>query len=153
MSPADVLSRLRRFLLAFSIALLAGALLELWLIGHTEDPVQFVPFVLCGLGMLAVVAALARPRRATLMVLRVCMALVVLGSLVGIYLHVESNLALQREISPNATAGATLFGALGGANPLLAPGILAVAAMLALAATYHHTALGNKEQSGSGGIG
>jgi hypothetical protein len=141
MTPADVLSRLRRFLLAFSVALLGGSLFELWLIGHTEDPVQFIPFVLCGLGMIAALAALARPRRATLWVLRACMALVVLGTLLGIYLHVEGNYALQREISPNAGASAALFGALGGANPLLAPGILAVAAVLALAATYRHEAL------------
>ncbi|MDQ1589413.1 MAG: hypothetical protein QOG71_40 [Pyrinomonadaceae bacterium] len=145
MSPADVLSRLRRFLLAFTVLLLGGALLELWLIEHTEDPVQFVPFVLCGLGMLAALAALLRPGRATVWAVRVCMALLVLGSLLGIYLHVNGNLALMREISPNATTGATLFGALGGANPLLAPGVLAVAAMLALAATYHHPALGDEE--------
>ncbi|HEX8633843.1 MAG TPA: hypothetical protein VF703_06800 [Pyrinomonadaceae bacterium] len=146
MSPAVVLSRLRRFLWVFSVLLLGGALLELWLIEHTEDPVQFIPFGLCGLGALATLAALVRPQRATLMVLRVCMAIVVLGSLLGVYLHVESNLALQREISPNATTGATLYGALGGANPLLAPGILAVAAVLALAATYRHPALGNEPE-------
>jgi hypothetical protein len=145
MSSADILSRLRRFLLVFSVLLLGGALLELWLIGHMEDPVQFIPFGLCGLGMLAALAALVRPRRAALLALRVCMALVVLGTLLGIYLHVEGNLALQREISPNATAWATLLGALGGGNPLLAPGILAVAAVLALAATYRHAAFGHEE--------
>jgi len=145
MSPVDVLSRLRRFLLVFSVVLLGGASFELWLIEHTEDPVQFVPFVLCGLGALGALGALVTPRRATLLVLRAVMVLVVLGTLVGIYLHVEGNLALQREISPNATAGEALFGALGGANPLLAPGILAVAAVLALAATYHHPALGKAE--------
>lgn len=146
MSPAEILSRLRRFLLLFSVVLLGGALLELWLIEHTEDPVQIIPFVLCGLGALAAFAVLARPRRATLLALRVCMALVVLGSLLGAYLHVEGNLELQREVSPGATAGAALLGALGGANPLLAPGILAVAATLALAATYRHPALLRHEE-------
>jgi hypothetical protein len=145
MSPAEILSRLRRFLLLFSVVLLGGALLELWLIEHMEDPVQFIPFVLCGLGALAAFAVLARPRRATLLALRVCMTLVVLGSLLGAYLHVAGNLELQREISPGATASAALLGALGGANPLLAPGILAVAATLALAATYRHPALGRGE--------
>ncbi|HEV2801361.1 MAG TPA: hypothetical protein VGW12_12730 [Pyrinomonadaceae bacterium] len=144
MNPADVLSRLRRFLLAFSVVLLGGALLELWLIGHMEDPLQFVPFVLCGVGALVALVALLRPRRATLLVLRAAMVLVILGTLVGIYLHVEGNLGLQREISPNASTSETLFATLGGANPLLAPGVLAVAAILALAATYQHPALGNK---------
>jgi peptidoglycan/LPS O-acetylase OafA/YrhL len=145
MSPAEILSRLRRFLLLFSVVLLGGSLLELWLIEHMEDPVQFIPFVLCGLGALTALAALARPRRATLLALRVCMALVVLGSLLGAYLHVEDNFELQREINPGATTGAALFEALGGANPLLAPGILAVAATLAIAATYRHPALGHEE--------
>jgi hypothetical protein len=42
-----------------------------------------------------------------------------------------------------------IWGALGGANPLLAPGVLAVAAVLAFAVTYHHTALRriHKEES------
>jgi hypothetical protein len=146
MSADDILSRLRRFLLVFSIGLMGGALLELWLIEHMEDPVQFIPFGLCALGTLAALAVLARPRRATLIALRVCMALVVIGSLLGIYLHVEGNYALQREISPNATAGAALSDALSGANPLLAPGILAVAAVLALAATYRHAALGKEDR-------
>lgn len=145
MNPADVLSRLRRFLLVFSVVLLGGASFELWLIEHTEDPLQIVPFVLCALGTLCAVAALISPRRATLLALRAVMLLVVLGTLLGIYLHVEGNLALQREVSPNAGVSKTLFAALGGGNPLLAPGILAVAAVLALAATYQHPALGNEK--------
>ncbi|HEX8456848.1 MAG TPA: hypothetical protein VF656_05980 [Pyrinomonadaceae bacterium] len=145
MNSSDVLSRLRRFLLAFSVVLLGGAVSELWLIGHTEDPLQFVPFVLCALGMIVALVALFRPARATLLALRAVMVLVILGTLAGIYLHVRGNLELQREISPNASTGETLLATLGGANPLLAPGILAVAAILALAATYHHPALGNEE--------
>lgn len=138
MSPADVLARLRRFLLAFSVLLLGGSLVELFLVEHTEDAVQLIPFVLCGLGALAALAALLKPRRATLRALRVCMLLVVCGSLFGVYQHVSNNLAFRQEVNPNATGGELLRGALGGANPLLAPGILAAAAVLALAATYRH---------------
>ncbi|HEU4595174.1 MAG TPA: hypothetical protein VFS10_08375 [Pyrinomonadaceae bacterium] len=138
MSPADVLARLRRFLLAFSVLLLGGSLVELFLVEHTEDAVQLIPFALCGLGALAALAALFKPRRATLLALRACMLLVVAGSLFGIYQHVSHNYAFQQEVNPNATGGELLRGALGGANPLLAPGILAVAAVLALAAAYRH---------------
>jgi len=149
MSPEDILSRLRRFLLIFSVMLLGGAVVELWLVNHTEDPVQLIPFVLCGLGSAAALSALFRPCRATMLGLRVCMGLVAVGSLLGIYLHVESNLALQREIDPKASTGEMIWGALGGANPLLAPGVLAVAAVLAFAVTYRHTALRkiHKEES------
>ena len=141
MIDADVLRRLRRFLLSTSALLFAGTLGELWLINHMEDPVQLIPFFLCGLGIVAALVALLRPQRATLLGLRACMGLATLGSLLGVYLHVESNLALHREISPNAPARDVVIGALGGANPLLAPAILALAAMLAVAATYHHPAL------------
>ncbi len=136
MSPADVLARLRRFLLAFSVLLLGGSLVELFLVEHTEDAVQLIPFALCGLGALAALGALFKPRRATLLGLRACMLLVILGSLFGVYQHVSHNLAFRQEVNPNATTGELLRGALGGANPLLAPGILAAAAVLALAATY-----------------
>jgi hypothetical protein len=100
--------------------------------------------------LLTLLTAHLRPRRPMLLALRVVMALVVLGSLVGVYLHVESNLLFLREITPNATLREAVFGALGGANPLLAPGILALAAVLALAATYYHPALQKGEERETG---
>lgn len=146
MSPADTLSRLRRFLLVLSILLLGGTVVELMLVNHWEDKVQLIPFVLCGLGSIAAFLVLFRPRRATLLGLRVCMGLVVCGSLFGIYEHFSNNIAFQREIKPNAPMAEVLLSAVAGGNPLLAPGTLAVAAVLALAATYYHPALENKNQ-------
>ena len=145
MSSADILLRLRRFLLAFCVVLLTGATIELLMVNHTGDAVQLIPFVLCGLGAAAALVALLRPRRMTLLILRACMALVAAGSLLGVYEHFENNLAFEREINPNASGWGALLTALGGANPLLAPGILAAAATLALAATYHHPALSNED--------
>ena len=142
MRPEVILARLRRFLLALSVMLLAGAVAELWFVEHTEDPVQLIPFVLCGLGGGAVAVALLWPARASLWALRAVMLLVAAGSLLGVYLHVESNAELERELNPGMAASRVWLGALGGANPLLAPGVLAVAAVLALAATYQHPALG-----------
>ena len=154
MRPEVILARLRRFLLALSVVLLAGAVAELWFVEHTEDPLQLVPFVLCGLGVVAGVVALLRPGRVALWALRAVMLLVAAGSLLGVYLHVESNAALERELNPGMAAGQVWFGALGGANPLLAPGVLAVAALLALAATYRHSALaGGAKHDGTGPSG
>lgn len=141
MNDALVLLRLRQFLLVVSALLLLGTLVELWLINHMEDPVQLVPFALCGLGLVAVFLAMLRPRRAALLGLRACMGLLALGSLLGVYLHLESNLGFHLELHPNASTGELLMGMLGGANPLLAPGILALTAALSIAATYHHPAL------------
>lgn len=141
MSPDIVLFRLRRFLLALSGLLFAGVVVELLFADHLKEVVQLIPFVLCGLGLIAASVAVLRPQRQTLLGLRACMGLVTFGSLFGLYEHVANNIAFLLEIHPDATAGDVFAGALGGANPLLAPGILALAAVLAVAATYYHPAL------------
>jgi len=141
MSPADTLFRLQRFLLVLSILLLGGTVVELLLVNHKEDWVQLIPFFLCALGVVAAILVLFRPRRATIKALRLCMVVVVCGSLFGIYEHFSNNVAFQREISPSAPLASALMHAVAGGNPLLAPGTLAVAAVLALAATYNHPAL------------
>jgi len=141
MSAELVVQRLRRFLLVLAGSLCIGTVVELLLVEHREDLVQLIPFVLCGLGLIAVLAALFRPQRATLRGLQIVMGLNILGSLFGVYEHVEHNMAFALEIRPNTTTSAAFWDALSGANPLLAPGILALAAMLALAATYYHPAL------------
>lgn len=139
-NDALVLSRLRAFLLVTSALLLAGTVAELLLVGHTEGFTQLIPFALCGLGLAAALAALLRPRRGVLRALRVVAALAALASLYGVYEHVAGNLALQREVNPTAAGLEFLMGALDGGNPLLAPGVLTLAAALALAATYRHPA-------------
>jgi hypothetical protein len=119
----------------------AGTIIELLLAEHTEDLIQFIPFVLCGLGLAAVAVALLRPGRGTLLALRAVMGLLLVGSLLGVYEHFEGNLAFEQEIRPAATFGAVWLDVLKGAAPLLAPGILAVVAVIAIASTYYHPAL------------
>jgi hypothetical protein len=145
MSTAEVLRRLQLFLLVLSSLLFTGTLLELWLVNHTEDLIQWVAFVLAGLGLLATLTVLFRRGRTTVLVLRGCMFVVVLGSFFGIYEHVLNNIAFEREIQPNATFSQLVRKGLGGANPLLAPGTLAVAGLLALAGTYKYSVSGDIE--------
>jgi hypothetical protein len=145
MNTTTVERRLRTFLFVIAACLCVGTIVELFLLGHTKTLVQLTPFVLCGAGALAVAAALARPKRGTLMALRVVMGLLLLGSLFGMYEHIENNLAFELEIRPNATASDVWLEALKGDSPLLAPGALALAACLAVAATYEHPALARRQ--------
>lgn len=145
MSAELVLERLRRFLLTLTALLCVGIVIELALTEHTETIVQWIPFGLCGLGFVAAIGVLLRPQRLTLLGLRVCMGLLVLGSFLGIYEHLEHNVVFELEIRPNAVVSDIFVAALGGANPLLAPGILALMALLAIAATYYHPALEQTE--------
>lgn len=136
-----ILAQLRRFLLLLVIGLCVGTIVELWLMEHYESPAQIMPFVLCGVGLLASLAALVRPQRPVLMGLRASMAVLMAGCLFGIYEHFENNLELALELKPNAAMATLLIETLRGASPMLAPGILALAAILAVAATYRHPGL------------
>ena len=126
---------------------LLSVLAELWLVEHTQDLLQFLPFALCGVGLVAVVAAALRPGKSTLIALRAVMLLVALGGLVGVAIHLLQNLAFEQEIRPNSTLWAALLAGLKGAAPILAPGVLVFAAVLALIATYRHPALEDRRST------
>ena len=147
MSADQVLGQLRRFLLGLSVLLFCGAIIELWLVGHTEDPIQWLAFGLAGLGAIAALVGLFFHARAGVRFLRICMAVVVLGSLFGIYEHVTGNIAFEQEVHPDISTGRAVWKGLQGANPLLAPGILAIAALLALSATYRSEIKTSNEQA------
>lgn len=147
MNGGVVEQRLRLFLLVLTAFVLLVTLVELVLEEHTEEALQWIPFVLCGLGLVSVVVALLRPQRSTLLALRVVMLLVVLGGVLGIGLHLVNNFAFELEIRASATPADVVIEALKGANPLFAPGILVFAALLALAATYAHPALEPSRQN------
>jgi hypothetical protein len=144
MAPVAAENRLRRFLLLLASLSLVATLIELWLEDHTQEALQLLPFVLCGAGLVAALAALLRPSRATLLVMRVVMVVLALGGLVGMGVHLLRNYEFAREIRPNAAAGEALVSALKGASPLFAPAALIFAALLALAATYYHPAFGDR---------
>jgi len=144
MDSQTALSRLRTFLLAMAIFLFAGTVVELIFQEHTGEPQQIIPFILSGLGIAALAAVLIHPRHYTLVALRGSMLLVVLGSAVGLFIHLSANLGFAQEIQPNATSAQLITETLHGAVPILAPGMLAVAALLAIAATYQHPELGKK---------
>ncbi len=144
MRTTTVEQRLRTFLLGLSAWMCIGTIVELFLAKHYDDPVQFVPFILCGVGLIAVVVVLWRPLRGTLLMLRGVMGLLMLGSLFGVYEHLANNFAFELEMRPSAVWSDVWFQALRGAAPLLAPGILALAAMIAIAATYAHPVLASQ---------
>lgn len=141
MSTTLVDARLRRFLLGLTAFIFIGTVIELWLSDHTQETLQWIPFILSALGFLAVGAVWFRPSRQTIRVLRGVMTLVALGSIAGIYFHLSGNFEFELEMRPGVATTDVIMEALKGADPLLAPGILALAALLAIAATYYHPAL------------
>jgi hypothetical protein len=141
MSAEIVAARLRQFLLLLAALLCLGTLGELVLTDHMEEPLQLVPFVLCGVGLVALGLVFKWPQRKTIWGLRSVMLLVALGGLLGIYEHLAGNWDFAQEIDQQASGIKLLLSTLTGASPALAPGILIVTAIVAQMATYFHPAL------------
>ncbi|MFT5194466.1 MAG: hypothetical protein ACI9EW_004014 [Cellvibrionaceae bacterium] len=144
MASEIILQRLRLFLLALALFMFGGSLIELSLINHFQSAVQLIPFGLAAVGMLALIWVLIQSSQLSIQILRLTMAAASFGSAFGVYEHIAHNLAFELDIRPNAVARDVLFEALSGASPLLAPGILGMAAVIALAATYYHPKLTSK---------
>jgi hypothetical protein len=136
-----IVGRLRWFLLALAAWMCLASIIELILSKHYKETTQLLPFVLCGLGLVAALAVLFRPSQHSIRALRAVMGVTMLGSLFGIWEHIETNFSFELDMRPGSGIGDVWLPALQGAAPLLAPGILAVAALMAIAATYYHPAL------------
>jgi hypothetical protein len=141
MSAEIIVARFRRLLLSATVVIFSLTPLELVLARHYDTAVKLIPFVLCALGLLAALAAWLHPRRQTLLLLRGVMLVIMLGSVLGSFEHLSGNLEFALETHPAAPLSVLLVTTLQGASPLLAPGILALAAVLGIAATHAHPAL------------
>jgi hypothetical protein len=141
MNAEATLSRLRQYLLIISAGVFVMTVTELFFLSHWTETIQYLPFLLSGLGLITLVLAYFRPSRSTLLILRWAMAIIALCSLIGFYEHMSNNLAFQKEIQPNSTTWELILSTLEGGNPVLAPGILTLGAVIGLAATYRHSIL------------
>lgn len=135
------LRQLGRFLHLLAIALFIGTILELIAAKHYDEPTQLIPFLLCGLGIGLVALAWGRPTVRTIRWLRAVMLVIAAGSVLGVYFHVSGNMEFAREIHPDASLWTLLRAGIQGRDPLLAPGVLAVAAAVSIAATTTTTTL------------
>lgn len=136
MNERTALRRLETFLHLLAAGLFVGTIGELLAAEHYESTMQLVPFALCGLGLLSLIVLRLRPSRPVLMAIRALMHVIAAGSLLGIYEHIMGNLDFVHEVRRHADTMTTIKQTLRGADPILAPGVLAVAAAVTLAATY-----------------
>jgi hypothetical protein len=130
------LRRLNRFLFILAAGMFIGTIAELLAAKHYEDTIQFVPFVLCGLGLLALGALKVRPNRTVIIAIRGLMFVIAAGSLFGVYEHVTGNLEFVHEVRRNADRMTVMTDTLQGGAPVLAPSVLAIGAIITLAASY-----------------
>ena len=139
MNPENTLRRMRQLLIVISAAVFVMTVAELIFLAHWSETIQFLPFALSGWGLGVLALAYFRPTPATIRILRWSMVIIGIGSLIGVYEHMENNLGFQQEIQPNSTVQEMILATLEGANPILAPGILALGAAIGWMAAYQHS--------------
>ena len=133
------LARIRWWLLAVLVFELVGTLVELLLLQHFEDLLQWVPLVLIVLTLLLVAWHVARPQPATVRVLQATMGALALAGLVGIGAHLQGAAEFQLEMDPSQPLWNVVKKALQAqAPPALAPGVLLQMGLLGLIYTYRH---------------
>jgi hypothetical protein len=130
------LTPVRRFLAVIYILGSFGLAAELVLLGHVDDAWQWVPFVLMTLGLGAIAWNLSRPSAASLRVFRAVALLLVVGGMVGMGLHYQSNVEFELEMYPDLQGARLIREALTGAIPALAPGALIQLGLVGLAYAY-----------------
>lgn len=119
----------------------SGTLIELVLLEHFDETVQYAPFAAVALAAVALGWALARPGRRAIRAVRWTGLLLVAVGLVGSVLHFRSNVLFELEMDPGSAGLALAWIALRGATPSLAPGQLAQLGLIAFLFTLGHPAL------------
>jgi hypothetical protein len=139
---SDVLRTSRQLLLAIVVLGLVGIGVELLLLAHYADVLQWMPLALIAAALVVIGAHVRTESARSLRVLRVVMALFIVSGAVGIGLHYRGNLEFQLEIDPTQSHW-DLFRKVvrSQSPPALAPGFMAQLGLLGLLYTYRHPAL------------
>jgi len=136
-ADSAVLERLRLWILGVLVLGLIGTVTELILLEHYEQPLQFVPLVLIGLGVVVLAWHAMRPGTASLRSLQIVMGLFVLAGFAGMAAHFNGSAEYQLELDPEMDKWELLEKILHAkAPPLLAPGMMLQMGLLGLAYAF-----------------
>jgi hypothetical protein len=142
-------ARVRMALLALFVCGATGTAVELLLLEHTEELVQWVPLaaIATSLALLAT-HGLAR-HRVTVRAFQGVMMLFLAAGAAGVVLHYRGNLEFARERDPEIAGGDLFRRVIKGATPVLAPGTMALLGSIGLLYAYRHPALGHPRRPAS----
>ena len=137
----DLLSTIRRIILALVLLGIVGLVPELLLLKHTESVTQFIPFVVLGVGLVSSILTWARPTRGALRFFQGVMLLFIAVGVLGLYFHFRGNVEFEQEQDPSLHGAGLLWQALWGGIPTLAPGAMTQLGLLGLVFAYRHPLL------------
>ena len=140
------LARIRRFLLAVLAFELVGTLVELLLLQHFEDALQWIPLVLIVLTLLTIAWHASRPQPATIRTLQAVMVALVFAGLIGVGLHLQGAAEFQMEMDPSQPTWNVFKKALmAQAPPALAPGVMLQMGLLGLIYAYGYSPMESQQ--------
>jgi hypothetical protein len=141
MPEPELLSTIRRILLALVLLGIVGLVPELLLLKHTDSATQLIPFLVLGLGLVSGVVLWVRPTRRGIRIFQVVMLLSIVAGLLGLYFHFRGNVEFELEQDPSAHGLDLLWRSLSGGVPTLAPGAMVQLGLLGLVFAYRHPLL------------
>jgi hypothetical protein len=140
-TPGSVPRMLRRLLMGTLVLGLVGTLVELLLLEHFEGVWQYIPIVLIGLALAALLWHAAARSRMTVRVIQATMGVFTASGLLGTWLHYKGNADFERELEPAIAAWQLFKMSMLGATPVLAPGTMIQLGLIGLAWSFRHPAL------------
>jgi len=138
MNSDAILTRQRQFLLIITVGVFVMTVLELIFVSHWKQAIQFLPFGLCALGLIATGLAYLKPSAKTIRTMYWSMVIVGVCSFIGFFEHMYNNYSFWLDIQPNTTTKDLIIATFNGGIPILAPGILLLGAVIGLTAIYKH---------------
>jgi hypothetical protein len=152
----NVLYVIRRCLLAVLALGLVGTGIELILLEHYEDTLQFVPLVFTAMALAAVIWHRVKDDALSIRALQITMLLFLVAGIAGAGLHFQGAAEFQLEIDPSQSRWEIFKKAIHAkAPPILAPGLMVQLGLVGLVYAYRHPALDASElrsQSVSDGV-
>ena len=139
MTAQTALEKLGGFLTWLAVVVVAGTVAELVMAKHWEEPVQIMPFVVCAAALAATATVRSRPSESTVRAFWVVMTVVAATSAFGAWEHVLTNRGSMLDRNPGLSGVSLLVAMLTGRAPVGAPGVMALAAVLALAGQWATT--------------
>ena len=124
---------LSRLLIATYLFSLLGVGAELLLIGHFEDWPQMIPLVLIAVGLGTGLWYAQVPTATSNRVFSLSLAVMFASGLVGQVLHYRGNMEFELESDPAITGWALFVASMTGETPALAPGTMALLAVVGYA--------------------
>ncbi len=145
MASPDLLSLLRRGLLALILFGATGLVAELVLLEHYEDAPQLIPFGLLSVTLLVAAWHWRDGTRRSLRAFQSVMLLLVIAGPVGVVLHVKGNFEAEREFNPSLLGLDLWLEVIRGEAPMLSPGTLVQLGLLGLLYAFRHPTLSIKD--------